>query len=65
MKSGSSSALACELGAAHLLPQRAARELLSALGEDAAAGELPQPDQLDAIDPEAVLGLYRGVRSLS
>jgi len=51
-----------EMGAAHALPRRLARELLLALGEDAAA---PEAGDEEPVAPEAVLLLCRGARALA
>jgi tetratricopeptide (TPR) repeat protein len=63
--------LAAQLGDAHKLPRQMARELLLALGDDAAAAAIPEPTELEdeeaelPVAAEAMLELARGARSLA
>jgi tetratricopeptide (TPR) repeat protein len=63
--------LAAQLGDAHKLPRQMARELLFALGDDAAAATIPEPTELEdeeaelPVAAEAMLELARGARSLA
>ena len=63
--------LAAQLGDAHKLPRQMARELLFALGDDAAAAAIPEPTELEdeeaelPVAAEAMLELARGTRSLA
>jgi tetratricopeptide (TPR) repeat protein len=63
--------LAAQLGDAHKLPRQMARELLLALGDDAAAAAIPEPTDLEdeeaelPVAAEAMLELARGARSLA